>query len=339
MPGGRRNPHEFGGCAPDSEVFVDVELYSRLRIGAAIARGHPTEVAVAMSELAVLLDCWWNQSDKLAKEMVFEDVMAAARGMSTIGGERQVDAGSRLMKSAQRVLKAQKKAAVEKEFKRSTIARKRLEKRGAVDSDEDGDGPLHFTELPQDIMDLVFRKLYAWDLARAACVSRSWRDTARHTLGRYESLRDERRLGVQGVEEVLDHNGRGKANPTELKWEHIAARTLCASINCTTPHWSSEGFKFYCLSSPKYDLDGHAVKQWPCLRKILPAIICTGKDGVPTPRMRRSNLEVTDLYMYSKSMLRHYLTEPTSSDEDTDSSDEEGEGNFGDYRFWRHNKL
>ena len=56
MPGGRRNPHEFGGCAPDSEVYVDVELYSRLRIGAAIARGHPTEVAVAMSELAVLLE-------------------------------------------------------------------------------------------------------------------------------------------------------------------------------------------------------------------------------------------------------------------------------------------
>lgn len=337
MPGGRRNPHEFGGCAPDSEVYVDWEFYPRLRIGAAIARGHPTEVAVAMSELAVLLDCWWNQLDKLAKEMVFEDVMAAARAMSTIGGERQVDAGSRLLKSAQRVLKAQKKAAVEKEFKRSTIARKRLEKRGAVDSDEDEDGPLHFTELPQDIMDLVFRKLYAWDLARAACVSRSWRDTARHTLGRYESLRDERRLGVQGVEEVLDHNGRGKANPTELKWEHIAARTLCASINCTTPHWSSEGFKFYCLSSPKYDLDGHAVKQWPCLRKILPAIICTGKDGVPTPRMRMSNLEVTDLYMYSKSMLRHYLTEPTSSDEDTDSSDDEG--HFRGFRFWRHNTL
>jgi hypothetical protein len=327
MPGGRRNPHEFGGCAPDSEVFVDVELYSRLRIGAAIARGHPTEVAVAMSELAVLLDCWWNQLDKLAKEMVFEDVMAAARGMSTIGGERQVDAGSRLMKSAQRVLKAQKKAAVEKEFKRSTIARKRLEKRGAVDSDEDGDGPLHFTELPQDIMDLVFRKLYAWDLARAACVSRSWRDTARHTLGRYESLRDERRPGVQGVEEALDHNGIGKANPTELKWEHIAARTHCAS---------SDGFKFYCLAYPKC-LDGVAVKQWPCLRKILPAIICTGKDGVPTPRMRRSNLEVTDLYTYSKSMLRHYLTEPTSSDEDTDSSDDEG--HFRGFRFWRHNTL
>jgi hypothetical protein len=270
--------------------------------------------------------------------MVFEDVMAAARGMSTIGGERQVDAGSRLMKSAQRVLKAQKKAAVEKEFKRSTIARKRLEKRGAVDSDsdEDGDGPLHFTELPQDIMDLVFRKLYAWDLARAACVSRSWRDTARHTLGRYESLRDERRPGVQGVEEALDHNGIGKANPTELKWEHIAARTHCASINCNTPHWSSEGFKFYCLAYPKC-LDGVAVKQWPCLRKILPAIICTGKDGVPTPRMRRSNLEVTDLYTYSKSMLRHYLTEPTSSDEDTDSSDDEG--HFRGFRFWRHNTL
>jgi hypothetical protein len=234
------------------------------------------------------------------------------------------------------VLKAQKKAAVEKEFKRSTIARKRLEKRGAVDSDEDGDGPLHFTELPQDIMDLVFRKLYAWDLARAACVSRSWRDTARHTLGRYESLRDERRPGVQGVEEALDHNGIGKANPTELKWEHIAARTHCASINCNTPHWSSEGFKFYCLAYPKC-LDGVAVKQWPCLRKILPAIICTGKDGVPTPRMRRSNLEVTDLYTYSKSMLRHYLTEPTSSDEDTDSSDDEG--HFRGFRFWRHNTL
>ena len=78
-----------------------------------------------------------------------------------------MDAGSRLLKSAQRVLKAQKKSAVEKEYKRSTIARKRAEKRGAFDSDEEEDGPTKFTELPQDIMDLVFRKLYAWDLALA----------------------------------------------------------------------------------------------------------------------------------------------------------------------------
>jgi len=47
---------------------------------------------------------------------------------------------------------------------------------------------------------------------------------------------------------------------------------------------------------------------------------------------------VTDLYMYSKSMLRNYLSEPTSSDEDTDSSDDDGEGHFGGFRFWRHNK-
>jgi hypothetical protein len=170
--------------------------------------------------------------------------------MSTIGGERQVDAGSRLLKSAQRVLKAQKKAGgregVQAKHDREEEARK--EGRGGLGLGRGRGWPLHFTELPQDIMDLVFRKLYAWDLARAACVSRSWRDTARHTLGRYESLRDERRPGVQGVEEALDHNGIGKANPTELKWEHIAARTHCASINCNTPHWSSEGFKFYCLA-------------------------------------------------------------------------------------------
>ncbi len=308
MPGGRRNPHEFGGGAQlsDSDACLTAEKYRRLRIGAAIARGQPTEVAVAFSELAVLLDDWWSdwRSEKDARELIFEDLMAAARAMATIGGQRQLDAGSRLLKSAQRVLKAQKKSAVEKEYKRSTIARKRSEKRGAFDSDEDEDGPTQFTELPQDIMDLVFRKLYAWDLARAACVSRSWRDTARRTLGSY---------------------GPGRPNRTELKWEHFAARTPCAKAECRTPHWSSEGFKFDCLVGDTSRPDGK------CCRVISPATIKTGEDGVPTPRMRRENLEATDLYMYSKRMLRDYLYGlPDSSDEDTDSS----EGEMGT-RFWR----
>lgn len=308
MPGGRRNPHEFGGSAQlsDSDACLTAEKYRRLRIGAAIARGQPTEVAVAFSELSVLLDDWWSdwRSEKDARELIFEDLMAAARAMATIGGQRQLDAGSRLLKSAQRVLKAQKKSAVEKEYKRSTIARKRSEKRGAFDSDEDEDGPTQFTELPQDIMDLVFRKLYAWDLARAACVSRSWRDTARRTLGSC---------------------GPGQANRTELKWEHFAARTPCAIAECRTPHWSSEGFKFDCLVGDTRRPDGK------CCRVISPATIKTGEDGVPTPRMRRENLEATDLYMYSKRMLRDYLHGlPDSSDEDTDSS----EGEMGT-RFWR----
>ena len=313
MPGGRRNPHEFGGGAQlsDSDACLTAEKYRRLRIGAAIARGQPTEVAVAFSELAVLLDDWWSdwRSEKDARELIFEDLMAAARAMATIGGQRQLDAGSRLLKSAQRVLKAQKKSAVEKEYKRSTIARKRSEKRGAFDSDEDEDGPTQFTELPQDIMDLVFRKLYAWDLARAACVSRSWRDTARRTLGSYGSY------------------GPGYPNPSELKWEHFAARTPCAIAECRTPHWSSEGFKFDCLVGDRRrrSPDGK------CCRVISPATIKTGEDGVPTPRMRRENLEATDLYMYSKRMLRDYLHGlPDSSDEDTDSS----EGEMGT-RFWR----
>jgi hypothetical protein len=82
-PGGVATLTSSADARRTPKFLVDVELYSRLRIGAAIARGHPTEVAVAMSELAVLLDCWWNQSDKLAKEMVFEDVMAC--------GSRDVD--------------------------------------------------------------------------------------------------------------------------------------------------------------------------------------------------------------------------------------------------------
>ena len=329
MPGGRRNPHEFGGSAQlsDSDACLTAEKYRRLRIGAAIARGQPTEVAVAFSELSVLLDDWWSdwRSEKDARELIFEDLMAAARAMATIGGQRQLDAGSRLLKSAQRVLKAQKKSAVEKEYKRSTIARKRAEKRDAFDSDEDEDGPTKFTELPQDIMDLVFRKLYAWDLARAACVSRSWRDTARRTLGSYESLRRERRRGVREVEDYMDFNGPGQANPTELKWEHFAARTPCAIAECRTPHWSSEGFEFDCLVGDKRSPVGK------CRRIVQPAIISSGEDGVPTPRMRRENREVTDLYMYSKRMLRDYLYgPPDSSDEDTDSS----EGEMGT-RFWR----
>ena len=329
MPGGRRNPHEFGGGAQlsDSDACLTAEKYRRLRIGAAIARGQPTEVAIAFAELSVLLDDWWFDwwSEKDARELIFEDVMAAARAMATIGGQRELDAGSRLLKSAQRVLKAQKKSAVEREYKRSTIARKRAEKRDAFDSEEDEDGPTKFTELPQDIMDLVFRKLYAWDLARAACVSRSWRDTARRTLGSYESLRRERRRGVREVEDYMDFNGPGQANPTELKWEHFAARTPCAIVECCTPHWSSEGFKFDCLVGDTRRPDGK------CCRVISPAIIQTGEDGVPTPRMRRENLEVTDLYMYSKCMLRDYLYgPPDSSDEDTDSS----EGEMGT-RFWR----
>ena len=316
MPGGRRNPHEFGGGAQlsDSDACLTAEKYRRLRIGAAIARGQPTEVAVAFSELSVLLDDWWSdwRSEKDARELIFEDLMAAARAMATIGGERQLDAGSRLLKSAQRVLKAQKKSAVEKEYKRSTVARKRSEKRGAFDSDEDEDGPTQFTELPQDIMDLVFRKLYAWDLARAACVSRSWRDTARRTL----------------ADGIADGSyGPGLPNPGELKWEHFAARTPCALAECRTLHWSSEGFKFDCLVGDRRrrSPDGK------CCRVIQPAIILSGEDGVPTPRMRRENLEVTDLYMYSKRMLRDYLYGlPDSSDEDTDSS----EGEMGT-KFWR----
>ena len=138
MPGGRRNPHEFGGGAQlsDSDACLTAEKYRRLRIGAAIARGQPTEVAIAFAELSVLLDDWWFDwwSEKDARELIFEDVMAAARAMATIGGQRELDAGSRLLKSAQRVLKAQKKSAVEREYKRSTIGRKRAEKRDAFDS-------------------------------------------------------------------------------------------------------------------------------------------------------------------------------------------------------------
>ena len=308
MPGGRRNPHEFGGGAQlsDSDACLTAEKYRRLRIGAAIARGQPTEVAVAFSELSVLLDDWWSdwRSEKDARELIFEDVMAAARAMATIGGQRELDAGSRLLKSAQRVLKAQKKSAVEREYKRSTIARKRAEKRDAFDSDEDEDGPTKFTELPQDIMDLVFRKLYAWDLARAACVSRSWRDTARPNARERRTGRPNRRA--------------------ELKWEHFAARTPCAIAECRTPHWSSEGFKFDCLVGDKRSPDGKC-------RRDFAGDHPSGEDGVPTPRMRRENREVTDLYMYSKRMLRDYLYGVTdSSDEDTDSS----EGEMGT-RFWR----
>ena len=146
----------------------------------------------------------------------------------------------------------------------------------------------------------------------AACVSRSWRDTARRTL----------------ADGIADGSyGPGLPNPGELKWEHFAARTPCALAECRTPHWSSEGFKFDCLVGDRRrrSPDGK------CCRVIQPAIILSGEDGVPTPRMRRENLEVTDLYMYSKRMLRDYLYGlPDSSDEDTDSS----EGEMGT-KFWR----
>jgi hypothetical protein len=111
MPGGRRNPHEFGGCAPDSEVssgcgVVFSTSYRRRDCPRPPDGGRSRHVRArgAARLLVEPIRTSWRRrwSSKTS--------WPAARAMSTIGGERQVDAGSRLMKSAQRVLKAQKKA-------------------------------------------------------------------------------------------------------------------------------------------------------------------------------------------------------------------------------------
>ena len=90
--------------------------------------------------------------------------------------------------------------------------------------------PTQFTELPQDIMDLVFRKIYTpgtWLARRYAEVSpRSWRDTARRTLGQLRRAG----LSVRGGSRLFGASAQGS---TTAPWT--------STDRARTPWiWSSE---------------------------------------------------------------------------------------------------
>ena len=218
-------------------------------------RPQPTEVAVAFPSSRCCSTTGRTGGVRRTRGLIFEDLMAAARAMATIAGQRQLDAGSRLLKSAASAQGSEKSAV---KGVRAQRRREEESEKGAFDSDEDEDGPTQFTELPQDIMDLVF-ELYAWDLARAALSPRSWRVTARRTLGAREQT--------------------GLPEPERVEVGALRRSPPCA-IGGHTRTGRAEGFEFDCLVGDKRSRLESAAESFS---RRSPS----GEDGVPTPRMRR----------------------------------------------------
>jgi len=158
-----------------AELRLSQATYALLDITRALMRRE--DYTSAVGELALLIRKGYGKGmDKGVEAAMVNDVRLAVTIIERHAGPpRMLDAAAALVEAASRVLPQERSKQVVREHRKSLIALTRNHNKGVNVVQSGGD----VNVMQQvDVLEQVFAYLEAPDLARASCVSKSWREAS-----------------------------------------------------------------------------------------------------------------------------------------------------------------
>lgn len=141
------------------------DRYKKLGLRESIGKIY--QYALACKELSSILRLAFHKLTKSLQHLILDDVVFAFRTLPQMEASSAVEAANLLLQAAESAaLPKQKRAMAVKEFKHAMVAHKRRWK-----SRQQGEG---MSQLPQDVLMIIFSFLDLRSLVAAASVSRSW---------------------------------------------------------------------------------------------------------------------------------------------------------------------
>lgn len=250
----RRRPEEFGllprggggslrdegDSDSDAEPQMSLEKYLALGIASGLTRGGEvagpwvvSDYAQAASELSHVMQSCLKVAEKPAQAKVYEDALLAARRLSCLETSAQLAAAARLQRAARIALPQAKYKTFDNEYRKAAMMQKKKEKkkmrRAEADARETADHPeelepVNIAELPGDVLKLVMARLRPHDLARASCVSRTWRECSEAAEG-----------GGPWKAACLNTFGEKRCEAAMRLWEVPGSVTSAAAAGAVTP--------------------------------------------------------------------------------------------------------